>query len=76
MTCFNCGNRGHYASTCLILNGSNVGAGQGVNLNHQTPVQQLVAVHTALNSESGSQMLSLAMCILPMLVVDQVNVAC
>ena len=75
MTCFNCGNRGHYASTCLILNSNNVGASQGINLNQAT-TQQPVAAHAVLNSDGGSQGSSPVMYILPMSVVDQVNVAC
>lgn len=55
------------------MGGNNVGAGQSVNLN-QAPTQP-VAAHAALNGKGGSQGLSPAMCVLPMSVLDQANVA-
>lgn len=57
------------------MNNNNVGSGQSINLGQAT-AQQPVTAHAVLNSEGSSQVLSLAMYVLPMLVVDQVNAAC
>ena len=74
VTCFSCGNQGHYVNTCPIVNSGSTGANLGVTL-RLAAAPQPVAAHAALGNKGGLQGSSLAMCVLPMLVVDQVNVA-
>ena len=61
-------------NTCPIVNSGSTGANLGVTL-RLAAAPQPVAAHAALWNKGGLQGSSLAMCVLPMLVVDQVNVA-